>query len=75
VLTRIGYLSANEVTAYGTAVNKAAKLASTNGSVVIGLATRKLYPKSEAGKLTFRKHSTLEGFTVGFPSDHQQLIK
>jgi class 3 adenylate cyclase len=55
VITRIGFDSASEITAYGSCVNDACKLSSHGqNEVYISSDVRKYYPSSPNGKVSFR---------------------
>jgi class 3 adenylate cyclase len=75
VVTRIGLARAYEVTAYGTAVNKAAHGSNIgNGEVFITPRARKLYPKGPNGTMGFKPHSrTRDYLKVVFPSTFRVL--
>lgn len=69
VITRIGWETASEVTAYGPPVNRACKklAAKVNNAVRISKGVKNIYPSGKAGKVRFSFFS--EGFTVDFPND------
>lgn len=74
VITRIGLWEAHETTAYGSCVNKAARYSDRgNAAVVISERARRVYPKSETGRMRFRPHRSGEGFRVVFPSDYRVI--
>jgi hypothetical protein len=76
VVTRIGLRNASDVTAYGTAVNKAAHGSIGNGVVMITPKARKLYPKCEGGKMGFKPSTrTTEYLRVVFPSGYRILTR
>lgn len=51
VITRIGLESINELTVYGSPVNKAAKLCGSIGNIVLSLGAQEIYPTSD-GRVT-----------------------
>ena len=73
VITRIGLTIASEVTAYGSAVNKASKMSCGNGVVLISPGARELYPTSKDGRMGFRSHSSNLGYEVVYPGDFRVM--
>lgn len=53
VITRIGYLTANELTAYGPAVNRACKTNDRSNGVRVSNAVYDLYPSGKGGRVKF----------------------
>lgn len=56
-VTRIGWMSAGELTAYGSCVNEACHLANGRDKVVASSRVTDLYPSGEGGKLKFHPTS------------------
>jgi len=52
-VTRIGWMSAGELTAYGSCVNEACHLANGRDKVVVSGRVTDLYPSGEGGRLSF----------------------
>lgn len=70
VITKIGLAEANEVTAYGDQVNKAAKLSCGRSKIFTTLEASLKYPKSKNGKTTITPvplGKDLVGYSVAFP--------
>jgi class 3 adenylate cyclase len=70
VITRIGFLFADEVTAYGDAVNSAAKISDiSDNTVIVSEEVDQLFPTSEGGRV---KAKVVEGYPayreIVFPS-------
>lgn len=53
VVTRIGLTDANEVTAYGNAVNNACHYSNRNNEIVLTVAAERLYPTAKGGTMKF----------------------
>lgn len=74
VVTRIGHLTASELTAYGPAVNKASKFSDRTNQIHLTAAVRDLYPKVKGGRVGFRPvGGGNSGLVVDFPSDMHML--
>jgi Adenylate cyclase, family 3 (some proteins contain HAMP domain) len=73
VVTRIGLNLGSELTAYGVAVNKAAKLCSdANHEVIISDNANELMPTTKGGTLgVLRNMKGRGGFVLRFPSDYR----
>jgi class 3 adenylate cyclase len=72
VITNIGLREAFEVTAYGTAVNKAAKLSDCgNAEVIVAHRAKRLLPPSTGHHRWFaRSYKTSDGMRVTYPADY-----
>ena len=55
-VTRVGWMSAGELTAYGSCVNQACKLSNARDQVVVSSRVTELYPSGAGGKLQFRNN-------------------
>ena len=74
VVTRIGHLTANELTAYGPAVNRACKYSDRHNQIHVATRVQALYPKGKNGKVKFLPvGGGGSGLVVEFPSDMQML--
>ncbi len=73
VATRIGLSGANELTAYGTAVNECCKLSTGRDEVILTHRAREMFPKEEGGLTSFTRHRTKNGFVLHYPPDYQTL--
>ena len=62
-VTRVGWMSAGELTAYGSCVNRACKLADARDQVIVSSRVTELYPSSVGGKLRFSNNGG-EGYTA-----------
>lgn len=56
VITRIGLDDINELTVYGSPVNKAAKLSGENGAIIISPSAEQIFPRVNGGKLTLKPY-------------------
>lgn len=52
-VTRVGWMSAGELTAYGSCVNRACKLSNARDQVIVSSRVTELYPSSVGGQLRF----------------------
>jgi class 3 adenylate cyclase len=75
VITNIGLGEAFEITAYGTVVNKAAKLSDCgNAEVVVAHRARHLLPPATNKHNWFRRSiRTSDGMRVNYPNDYVML--
>lgn len=74
VVTRIGHLTASELTAYGPAVNKACKFSDRSNQVHLTSAVQSLYPKGKGGRIGFRPvRGGNSGLVVEFPANMHML--
>ena len=74
VVTRIGHLTSNELTAYGPAVNKACKFSDRSNQIRVTNRVESLYPEGKKGKVRFRAlGGGKSGLIVSFPNDMQML--
>ena len=64
-VTRIGWMSAGELTAYGSCVNEACHLANSRDRVVVSSRITDLYPSGEGGQLRFQP-TAAGGFEAHF---------
>lgn len=62
-VTRVGWMSAGELTAYGSCVNRACKLSNSRDRVIVSSRVTELYPSSVGGKLQFSDNGG-EGYTA-----------
>jgi class 3 adenylate cyclase len=75
VITNIGLRNAYEITAYGTAVNKAAKLSSDgNSEAIIAVRARRILPTGTSKHRWFKPHwKAKDGLKVNYPPSYQML--
>jgi len=62
-VTRVGWMSAGELTAYGSCVNQACKLSDSRDQVIVSPRVTDLYPASVGGRLRFSDNGG-EGFAA-----------
>ena len=74
VITRIGLNHAYETTAYGSAVNHAAKFCGRKGDVMIAHTTKKLYPASKGGTMNFIPiNGVKDALKIKYPAGYRAL--
>lgn len=74
VVTRIGHLTASELTAYGPAVNKACKFSDRSNQIHVTNAVEALYPEGKGGRVGFKPAGGgSSGLIVKFPADMHML--
>jgi len=75
VITSIGLRSAYEVTAYGTAVNKAAKESDRgNGEVMISIRAKRMLPLSTTRHQWFKPYPNVnDALKVNYPTTYRML--
>ncbi len=74
VATNIGLGSASELTAYGDCVNKCCKRSCANNGVILTLAAKRMFPKSEGGKTAFHRYKDeSDAFLLRYPTTYKTL--
>jgi class 3 adenylate cyclase len=72
VITRVGLAGVNEVTAYGNAVNHAAKFCGGNGAIIVSERAWHLFPKGPNGRIAVKPVELSDGrrgLKVVYPKD------
>ncbi len=71
VITRIGWESASEVTAYGPVINNTCKklVAHASNSIHVSSGFRNIFPTAKGGRVRFRQVRGEDAFEVAYPDD------
>ena len=74
VATRIGLGGANELTAYGVAVNHCCKRSYGNDMVILTKRAKDMFPTAKGGRTGFRLYpEKLDDFILRYPEDHHTV--